>query len=502
MGKTFVPPFKAAFGDTLSYTRWLDDVLPELVWIALLTAHFGPKEGARLGVTLAKTVQGVVKPEKATAFAFLSDYRLVTPESWGSVRHQLGADLEALQTGLAPLLSLYPECPVTGLRSGSTPDGVLQEEWVEYFKPIMEVLLDRTSKQATVVQTTATYIMFVTGVLKVVQTIQIPHLDVIFEYPDTPESRKLASFVRANLNSFVGLSRKDEGSTWPKYFWRTGYRISACDTVATHSGEVRSSIDLTNLASITADYDTRLKAELSEAWSRCALDLAVPLPGEVQAALIARQARFAVALVTEPNLWAYDIGRIILRCMVDTHITLAWLIKKGRTDHYERYVEYGLGQEKLLMEHLNTRLDESSPKASDLKRQIEGMGQWINSQLATWLLPVNVGSWTDKSVRDLAQEADCKDIYALAYAPYSTVVHGSWNAVAKLNLSLCVNPLHKLHRVPNFEDPPLLLDTPIEATRIMDQSIRVWATGMGLEIPHESASSQLSGELRGLIGVS
>jgi hypothetical protein len=51
VGKRFIPPFVATLGP-LSEVRWVDDVLPELLWLALLNHQHGWKDGADLCLVL------------------------------------------------------------------------------------------------------------------------------------------------------------------------------------------------------------------------------------------------------------------------------------------------------------------------------------------------------------------------------------------------------------------------------------------------------------------
>ena len=55
----------------------------------------------------------------------------------------------------------------------------------------------------------------------------------------------------------------------------------------------------------------------------------------------------------------------------------------------------------------------------------------------------------------MADEADCIDFYNYVYTPFSACVHSTWHHVARYNLSLCNNPLHRYHSIPTIIDAPL-----------------------------------------------
>ena len=68
----------------------------------------------------------------------------------------------------------------------------------------------------------------------------------------------------------------------------------------------------------------------------------------------------------------------------------------------------------------------------------------------TWQEFVNVdfGHWDSKNLRQLAIEADKKDIYDRYYDWTSAFAHGHWCSIRDSNFITCHNPLHRLHRIP------------------------------------------------------
>jgi hypothetical protein len=173
--------------------------------------------------------------------------------------------------------------------------------------------------------------------------------------------------------------------------------------------------------------------------------------------LAARQATLAVEIAKNPGIWNGHIAPIILRCMTDTHITLAWILEAPQTRSKE-YIRFGLGQEKLFLEFLENEADQIPVGEIDdrLDRLIEVKKSWLNSQLMEWAIEVNVGSWSGKSTREMAKEGACESLYKFAYVPFSGPAHSMWHHVGIYNVVPCMNPLHKQHRIPVI--PQLGLD--------------------------------------------
>jgi hypothetical protein len=120
-GKRFVPPYLEYLN--LTETRWLDDLLPELIWIALITAKFGKKRGAELCVELAKAA-ATCSSDASGAFAFISEYNRLQPtEQKCMIDRFVGSGvIDHLADALQVLAIYYPECPLAFLWSTREPE--------------------------------------------------------------------------------------------------------------------------------------------------------------------------------------------------------------------------------------------------------------------------------------------------------------------------------------------------------------------------------------------
>jgi hypothetical protein len=220
---------------------------------------------------------------------------------------------------------------------------------------------------------------------------------------------------------------------------------------------------------------------------------------DVIAGLLGRQLRYLLISLASPATWTHDVGKLVLRAVVDTYITASWLTNHGTSDDFEKFVEYGLGQEKLLMEHLRARYEQNPEQWPELEGAAEELQRWIEDERRLDFLPVDIGGWTKKSTYDMAVEADCKDLYNLAYTPDSAFVHGSWNALARSNTTICGNPLHGYHRLPDvrmpFLDPNILL----YVGQICQESILELLRAVGVEESELTEVAKLSESISGVI---
>ncbi len=169
--------------------------------------------------------------------------------------------------------------------------------------------------------------------------------------------------------------------------------------------------------------------------------------------LVSRQATLAVEMARNPGIWNPHVAPILLRSMTDVHITLAWIVDDPASRSKE-YIKYGIGQEKLFLEYLKNESEEVPDGELDgpLEQLIELSSAWLSTQLSEWAIEVNVGSWSGKSSREMAQEANCQSLYKFAYVPFSGAVHSMWQHVGRFNVVPCKSPLHKRHRIPVIPD--------------------------------------------------
>jgi hypothetical protein len=182
------------------------------------------------------------------------------------------------------------------------------------------------------------------------------------------------------------------------------------------------------LMKVMATYIDIVREGLDERWKYIAVELYEPELQEVIGAILARQATLTTQLAGAPQMWNGHIAPLILRCMTDAHITLAWILKEP-IERAKRYILYGLGQEKLYIEHLKSGKDSGDESIVD--QLIEMRENWLNSQRHDFLTQVDVGSWSGMTTRDMAEEAGCKSLYNYAYLPFSGVVYRSAKYVSR-----------------------------------------------------------------------
>jgi hypothetical protein len=207
------------------------------------------------------------------------------------------------------------------------------------------------------------------------------------------------------------------------------------------------------------------------------IDLYEPVADEVVGGLFARVFRFLQTFVLDYHLWADDLGRVILRMMLEAVFYLRFLSEQNQPELFLAFQKYGIGQEKLYKMQLRKMLEEGKLADSPELRQF--IDSDSDEEIADELVNVRLKNFED--IRKLATDANMKDDYVLHYQPDSTVVHGHWPTLRRYYLQMCGEPLHRSHLQPSFLLPELnpgLLD---RAFRLFMDAYVLWIRKYGLE---------------------
>lgn len=198
--------------------------------------------------------------------------------------------------------------------------------------------------------------------------------------------------------------------------------------------------------------EKKIRLELRERCETLKPDFSNPEVFSVLLALLARQATLAIELSHAPQLWNGHSSPLFLRAMADLHITFSW-ITEAAEERTRKYLEHGLGQAVLMIEHRKANLDNVAPEDKELfQKAIEADEDWINVQKLAFLVDVNVGSWSEKKTRDMAKESDTSDFYNNVYLPFSQCAHSTWYHVGKYNSLPSDSPLNRPLWKPNIYD--------------------------------------------------
>ena len=211
----------------LTETDWMNDRVPELIWIALLIQRFGIHEGTKVAVSIAKAAAGCDQSAKK-AYAATSDYRALADKQKRRVRSVLRAEgtLESARLGMAALLRHYTGFPLAFLGDRSIATKDVPESTLDDLKATIENIRDRENPYSMFAQAAVVRIYFANNKLVVIPGSGLANLPAIYSYPLTDESKRVATSVRAAVNIML---TKDIPSDWRNSFWNQGRSLGSCE---------------------------------------------------------------------------------------------------------------------------------------------------------------------------------------------------------------------------------------------------------------------------------
>lgn len=469
-GSRLIAPLNQLNFQKLSWDR---DLLPEHLWIASLAVKFGVSTfHHQYGQFLDALDEFWPRDRTDVCFGLISDFDAFDPESQKAflAKHrQLARSLFWAPIGEA--LSLYPDCPAKWLSEAlrEESDGAIDPiRGLNLLRSIVTDLLGGRSELATRVRVVPFGRPLKNGKMFFMQGMQT--VELLPRYPNAlsdDERAQVEAFVRASMMAQFGMREDLNDHVWPKEFWRLNYSLTVCRAVERTIPEGMIATDATDLKTLQEEMQRaaiHVRDYVQLLQQRVSIDTYDPRKDEILLGLFSRAARLFVLLLEDPSLWARDVGSILLRCLADTAITFLYLARKGTETEFARFIEYGEGQLKLLMLHLqDNHPGKRSPEGAsveDLEASFSTLPEFIDIEL---------GHWAGKDARKMAAEVGMERLYRLVFTPASSDVHGSWLALSRSHLTFCDEPLHRYHRLPDLTEPPFFVSVVDTARELFEE---------------------------------
>src|SRR5260370_3977729 len=87
-----------------------------------------------------------------------------------------------------------------------------------------------------------------------------------------------------------------------------------------------------------------------------------------------------------------------------------------------------------------------------LQKLISAEEAWINAQKWSFLVNVNIGAWSGRTTRQMAEEAGILDFYNHVYSPFSQCAHSTWYHVERYNSGPSESPYTRLLWMPQIAE--------------------------------------------------
>ena len=423
-GKSFVPPFMQYPKITLM--SWRDTRVPEVLWAVLLAGNLERDRCLQVFCGVIERAGTADQPRvRSLQHSLLA---IETPESFDGVFGPLAAQEPAHILSALLLLEGLPDREHWA-RLLSQPDPKVH--W-----PLLASAIARTTDHQSQESTDCRWLRLLFAINQGKMHVPPPLLREITEYPLFGDMRAVRPLIRSSEGALDGLPSTSPTPQWGENFWAECWTKTLC-TRAHRLDE--PSIEV----SVAAD-------ELAEVYRQAALHFHETL----KTTSIDPRHDTAFGLVLYGINFAYSLcmsgahqrveGRTAIRSMTECYITLAYLLKLDQRGLWEKYRNYGVGQAKLAYLKSFDLHDSGLPDYLDAS-ELEAMA---NEDAWAEFVTIDVGSWAGLDLRKMSEQANVKPIYDKYYTWPSGYVHGQWGAVRDTNFGLCLNPLHRFHRIP------------------------------------------------------
>jgi Family of unknown function (DUF5677) len=466
-------------------TDWASDDFPDLIWTAVLAAVYGDDV-----IDKFKAVQRTVFSQfgalQIDAAGIAIDGRLTSLERIpAEYRPVIVAELSgsglldiALPDELLAVLRLYRDVPGAWLLVDPLADrtpAISDDAAVTYLAQAFVKAIEDSHRKALVVFPGLQWLCYRK---KISVT---PDMATAFDkFPHNLEGQSAAdASVRTTAmlmtnGPFAEADHQHDERTWAMSFWHQNWHMTVCQPAELKDAPEAPADEADVGEAATAEYQWLLPApgEIEELSARVEslfsrfiqaaldntrdVDLYDPARHEVVCGLMSRAARAALVLVSNPDLWGGENGAGTIRLFAETEIVMTWLSLEGNEAFYSKYQDYGRGKAKLAHANMKAMIEAMGAETPDLlKESTAKLGASLGGDWGTELIDVDIaGTFSGKTVRDMAREAGLADLYRNVYQQSSAVTHGEWWTIEDQALQRCLNPLHKFHQIPSFNAQP------------------------------------------------
>ena len=228
VGQKLIPPFMQL--QNIRGTSFRDATLPCLIWVSAIFNRNSDRVSVNQIMEFLIKCNEILNDKKSPALIFLNNFYKLSPIQKEKIASKFDNldNLDFIRENTVHLYHLFPNYPMSFLFEDYVY-GVDKIEAIEYLKEDVSNLLDRYCYHATKVQTTAFVSMTATGKMFLSSEIDLPDFNSIFTAPDSDESKRVSSFVRASLNTNAGFQTDEEmDNEWADSFWKQAFKLEKC----------------------------------------------------------------------------------------------------------------------------------------------------------------------------------------------------------------------------------------------------------------------------------
>lgn len=431
-GNDLVPHLMSSVN--IQFSSWMNSRMPEMLWAVLAISTLERMEAIEFFRSFTDNLYKIPK-EKRPKDLFLTDLADIAAEDLERALIASFRDVPRAAKALSPLL-LFPELPGRGVWEKVLPSANA-ESAMELAAAVSRNLGHQSQEATDCRWIRVAYQVICEQLIFTGETMH--NIREILEYPNYGGMRMVQPSIRASeisisqMKAITGSSKED--AAWISHFWEVGFEVTPC--IIPDREVITEDVDSNQVFSNLS----KIQEEVSQGFIDTATMTSVDARHDGAFGLLLYAIETAKE-ISHPVVHNGVLGRLGLRTIVEIYITLSYLIKADDPAKWLAYRNYGSGQAKLAFLKL---LDaEQIPDFVDM----EALEELANEDMWQEFVTIKLGNWNASNLRKMSEQADSKPIYDSYYDITSGYVHGQWSIVRDTTMTNCLNPLHRLHRVP------------------------------------------------------
>lgn len=228
--KKFIAPMNTIPQNGLYY---FDEIVPEILWIAIIIHHLGISEAVRVLKDFAGICNDIVGNTILFNAAHISEYYKLDDSQKELIvasSTQVGI-IKPIVSSLASTLLKFEDCPLIFL----SKNNIKGELNVSLLKSLLRSLHNSSTTNSVITLATSLYIHANSG--RVCMPNYGWNFDDVLDYPATDQSLYAASHIRSTHNAIFALNRGEYSFKWQKTFWETCLLIEPFKIMSLESKE-------------------------------------------------------------------------------------------------------------------------------------------------------------------------------------------------------------------------------------------------------------------------
>lgn len=218
--KKLIPKFLDFVGGNFPGISWQGQKVPEIIWLCFINDKKGRKRSVEMSLPFFKVVLESINDKSLSPF-LISSYENLSDQEVSKIIEGLKTEnlYDSFYDGLADFNCLFPENPLVKIflqLSECEPN-------VNLLKELISKLSDPNSIETVHTFGTIIFSEIYNGRLKVPAQSHLSNFEPINDYPNTEESKILASMIRASINILFAGDMYNFNNNWTKQFWNKAY---------------------------------------------------------------------------------------------------------------------------------------------------------------------------------------------------------------------------------------------------------------------------------------